>query len=192
VSGLLSQTQRLVLRLSLLALGALLIQLTVLSQIEILSANADLLPLVCAAVGLLLGSMSGAAFGFGLGLLSDTASYATLGLLSLVYLSVGFAAGRARELRDPQAPSTPMVAGAATTLGVILATAVMRFLLGEGLPFSAEILRDAASTVVLNALISVPVFGLVRRLLAPVIPDDPRRRRRRSYTTGGLSPLSRS
>ena len=30
------------------------------------------------------------------------------------------------------------------------------------------------------------------RVLAPLLPDDPRRRRRRAYTTGGLSPLSRA
>jgi hypothetical protein len=33
----------------------------------------------------------------------------------------------------------------------------------------------------------------VRRVLEGALPDDPRRRRRRrAYTTGGLSPLSRS
>jgi hypothetical protein len=29
----------------------------------------------------------------------------------------------------------------------------------------------------------------VRKVVAPALPDDPRRRRRRAYTTGGLSPL---
>ena len=29
-------------------------------------------------------------------------------------------------------------------------------------------------------------------VVAPFLPDDPRRRRRRAYTTGGLSPLSRA
>jgi hypothetical protein len=48
------------------------------------------------------------------------------------------------------------------------------------------------ATIVLNAIISLPVFALVRRWLAPALPDDPRRRRRRAYTTGGLSPLSRA
>ena len=32
----------------------------------------------------------------------------------------------------------------------------------------------------------------MRRVLLPFLPDDPRRRRRRAYTTGGLSPISRS
>jgi len=40
--------------------------------------------------------------------------------------------------------------------------------------------------------VALPVFALVRRMLLRHMPDDPRRRRRRAYTTGGLSPLSRS
>jgi hypothetical protein len=36
------------------------------------------------------------------------------------------------------------------------------------------------------------VYAVVRRVLLPALPEDPRRRRRRAYTTGGLSPLSRA
>jgi hypothetical protein len=52
--------------------------------------------------------------------------------------------------------------------------------------------RDILLTIALNSLIAVPVYSLVRRWLIPALPEDPRRRRRRAYTTGGLSPLSRS
>ncbi len=115
-----------------------------------------------------------------------------MGVSSLIYIGAGFAAGRVRELRDPQAPSTPIVAGALVTAGVILASGVVQFLLGMGFPMSWALLREIASMIVLNSLVAIPVFGFVRRILSPVIPDDPRRRRRRSYTTGGLSPLTRS
>jgi hypothetical protein len=46
-------------------------------------------------------------------------------------------------------------------------------------------------TVLVNTLISLPVYALVRRVVQPALPEDPRRRRRRAYTTGGLSPLQR-
>ena len=183
---------KLLVRLSLLAVGAVLLQITAVSQITVLRATADILPLVVAAVGLLLGSMPGAAFGFALGLFTDTASYEILGVSSLIYIGACFAAGRVRELRDPQAPSTPIVAGALVTAGVILASGVVQFLLGMGFPMSWALLREIASMIVLNSLVAIPVFGFVRRILSPVIPDDPRRRRRRSYTTGGLSPLTRT
>jgi hypothetical protein len=47
-------------------------------------------------------------------------------------------------------------------------------------------------TIVLNTLLALPVYIICRRVIAPYLPDDPRRRRRRAYTTGGLSPLSRA
>jgi hypothetical protein len=43
-----------------------------------------------------------------------------------------------------------------------------------------------------DTLLALPMWLLVRRVLDPSLPEDPRRRRRRAYTTGGLSPLSRS
>jgi rod shape-determining protein MreD len=43
--------------------------------------------------------------------------------------------------------------------------------------------------VLVNTLLALPVYAAVKRLLQPVLPEDPRRRRRRAYTTGGLSPL---
>ena len=46
-------------------------------------------------------------------------------------------------------------------------------------------------TILVNTLIALPVYALVRRIIQPALPEDPRRRRRRAYTTGGLSPLQR-
>jgi hypothetical protein len=45
--------------------------------------------------------------------------------------------------------------------------------------------------VLLNTIVALPMWILVRRCLIGGLPPDPRRRRRRAYTTGGLSPLSR-
>ena len=53
-------------------------------------------------------------------------------------------------------------------------------------------MREILLTVVLNTLLALPVYALMRRALLPFLPDDPRRRRRRAYTTGGLSPISRA
>jgi hypothetical protein len=56
---------------------------------------------------------------------------------------------------------------------------------------SWALVRQTLATLVVNTLIAVPVYAVVRRALQASLPDDPRRRRRRAYTTGGLSPLSR-
>jgi predicted secreted protein len=68
----------------------------------------------------------------------------------------------------------------------------MQFLLGVDAPVSWALLRQTLATLVINALIALPVYALVRRWLLAALPQDPRRRRRRAYATGGLSPLSRS
>jgi hypothetical protein len=64
-------------------------------------------------------------------------------------------------------------------------------LLGVDAPVSLLLLQQIIITVLVNTLIALPVYALVRRAISPALPDDPRRRRRRAYTTGGLSPLQR-
>jgi hypothetical protein len=68
----------------------------------------------------------------------------------------------------------------------------MQFLLGVDAPVSVYLIRETLATIVLDTILAVPIYAVVRRWLLPALPDDPRRRRRRAYTTGGLSPLSRA
>ena len=179
-------------RLVALAIGGVVVQTTAVSQLPIAGANADLAPLLVMAVGLLCGSLAGGSFGFGVGLFLDVVSMQTLGVSSLVLLAVGYGAGRLREARDPEGTFVPLAAGAVATLTFSIGFALMQFLLGIDAPLSWALLRQILTTLVINALIALPVYALVRRSLLAALPDDPRRRRRRAYTTGGLSPLSRS
>ena len=117
-------------------------------------------------------------------------SLQTLGVSSLVLLGVGYAAGRLREARDPEGTLVPLAVGAAATLLFGIGFAIMQFLLGVDAPVSWALVRQLLATLVVNALIALPVYALVRRWLHAAMPEDPRRRRRRAYTTGGLSPLS--
>jgi hypothetical protein len=105
---------------------------------------------------------------------------------------VGYAAGRLRELRDPQGALVPLAVGAAATAAALLGYSVVQFMLGVDSPVSFLLAREILATVLLNTIIALPVHAIVRRWLLPVLPEDPRRRRRRAYTTGGLSPLSRA
>jgi rod shape-determining protein MreD len=169
-----------------------ILQLTTVSQVAVFGVPADLSPLLVATVGLLCGSIAGACFGFGLGLFMDTLLAQTLGLTSLVLVAVGYAAGRLRELRDPAHGLVPVAVGAAATAVAAIGFAVLQFLLGVDAPVSLLLIRQILMTIVLNTLLALPVYLACRRVLAPFLPDDPRRRRRRAYTTGGLSPLSRA
>ena len=183
---------QLILRLALLGVLVVLLQVSAITQIELFGTNADLVPLVIAAVGLLAGSVSGACFGFFVGLFLDLALVQTIGLSSLVYVIVGYWCGRFRELRDPQSALVPLAVGGAATAAATIGYSLMQFLLGVDAPVSFLLAREIIATVLLNAIIATPVYAIVRRMLAPALPEDPRRRRRRAYTTGGLSPLSRA
>lgn len=183
---------QLIARLVALGLVMVLLQVAAVSQVELFGTNADLSPLVVAAVGLLVGSIAGACFGFGAGLFLDLALVQTVGISSLVLVAVGYGAGRLRELRDPQAALLPFALGAAATAVATIGYSLMQFLLGVDAPVSFLLVREILATILLNALIAGLVHAVVRRWLLPALPEDPRRRRRRAYTTGGLSPLSRA
>ena len=182
---------RLVLRLVLLALGTVVIQEAAISQVSIFGISADLTPLMVMSVGLLAGSLTGAVMGFATGLLVDTVLVQTLGITSLLYIAIGYWAGRLRELRDPSHGLVPLAAGAAATAVSGIGMTLIQFLLGVDSPVSLLLLQQLLVTILVNTLISLPVYAAVRRIVQPALPDDPRRRRRRAYTTGGLSPLQR-
>jgi len=99
---------QLILRLALVGIVTVILQVSAVTQLQIFGTNADLMPLVIAAVGLLAGSIAGACFGFTVGLFLDLALVQTLGLNSLVLLLVGYWAGRLREVRDPQGTLVPL------------------------------------------------------------------------------------
>ncbi len=179
-------------RLALIGLIGGIIQLSAVSQITIFGVPADLSPLMAAFAGFLAGSVPGAAFGFCLGLFVDVSLFQTLGVTSLVLTGIGYGAGRIRELRDPAHGLAPVAVGAAATALSQVGFALLEFLLGVDAPVSVLLLRQILMTIVLNTLLALPVYAIMRRILLPFLPDDPRRRRRRAYTTGGLSPISRA
>ncbi len=184
-----SPSLRLVVRLVLLAVGTVVIQEAAVSQISIFGISADITPLMVMSVGLLAGSLTGAVMGFATGLLVDTVLVQTLGISSLLFIAIGYWAGRLRELRDPAHGLVPLAAGAAATAVAGIGMTLIQFLLGVDAPVSVLLFQQVLITILVNTLISLPVYAVVRRIIHPALPDDPRRRRRRAYTTGGLSPL---
>jgi rod shape-determining protein MreD len=179
-------------RIAVLAVAIVLVQTGVVSELPLLGVNADLSPLLVAFVGLLCGSALGALTGFAVGLLVDLALVQTLGVTSLIFTLIGYWGGRLRELRDPQAALTPLLVGAAASAASMVGYSLMEFLLGVNAPVSWELVRQIVLGVVVNTVVALPTWAVVRRSLEGGLPDDPRRRRRRAYTTGGLSPLSRA
>jgi rod shape-determining protein MreD len=180
---------KLVVRIALLSVFAVIVQETVISKISIFGVAADITPLVVMSIGLLCGALTGAVTGFFIGLMVDTVLVQTLGVTSLLYITIGYWAGRLRELRDPAHGLIPVAGGAAATAFAGIGMTIIQFLLGVDAPVSLLLAQQIFLTILVNTLISLPVYAVVRRIVTPALPDDPRRRRRRAYTTGGLSPL---
>jgi rod shape-determining protein MreD len=180
-------------RVAALAIVVVFFQIGVVSEVPVFGVNVDLSPLLVAFVGLLCGSTLGSATGFAVGLLVDLALLQTLGLTSLVFTLVGYWCGRLRELRDPQAALTPLLVAAAASAVSLVGYSLMEFMLGVDAPVSFDLLRQIVLGVLVNTIVALPMWALVRRTLEGALPEDPRRRRRRrAYTTGGLSPLSKA
>jgi rod shape-determining protein MreD len=187
----LTESLRLPVRLVLLGFVTVVLQQAAVSQISIFGVSADITPLVVMSIGLLTGSLLGAIAGFGIGLFVDTVAVQTLGVTSLLYIAIGYWSGRLRELRDPAHGLIPLALGAAATAFAGLGMTLIQFLLGVDAPVSFLLVQQIFVTVLVNTLIALPVYAIVRRIIQPTLPEDPRRRRRRAYTTGGLSPLQR-
>lgn len=182
---------QLTIRIALVAFFAVLIQETVISQISVFSVNADITPLVVMSIGLLCGSMPGAIAGFAIGLFVDIVLFQTLGVTSLLYIAIGYWSGRLHELRELSHGLIPLGLGAAATAFAGVGMALIQFLLGVDAPVSLLLVEQIVLQVLINSLIALPVYEVVRRLLHPALPGDPRRRRPRAYTTGVMSPLQR-
>src|ERR1700761_8532137 len=184
-------TIQLVLRIAVMGFFAVVIQVAMVSQISLFGVTADLTPLVVMSIGLLAGSMAGAIAGFAIGLFVDLVMFQTVGVTSLLFITIGYWSGRLRELRDPSHGLIPLAVGAIATGFTGVGMAVIQFLLGVDAPVSWLLIQQIVLQVLVNSLIALPVYEIVRRLLYRALPTDPRRRRGRSYTTSGLSPLQR-
>jgi rod shape-determining protein MreD len=169
-------------RTGLLVLLGVVIQISGFAQLRILGAAPDLTPLVVAAVALVAGSVPGAITGFCVGLLLDLALGQNVGSSALVLTTVGYGVGRYGELRDPAHGLIAIPVGMGATAGYLVAFAAVSFMLQIQTSVSGLVVRDAIVTTLLNALIAVPVFGGIRRLLRPVLLAQPGGRRRRAET----------
>ena len=178
------------LRIAIVAFVAVLVQDVAVSQISLFGVTADITVLTVMSIGLLAGALPGAITGFCVGMFVDIVMFQTVGVSSLLFITIGYWAGRLRELRDPSHGLIPLALGAIATGFAGFGMAVMQFLLGVDAPVSWLLIQQIILQVLVNCLIALPVYEVVRRFLYRALPRDPRARRRRAYTTS-LSPLQR-
>jgi rod shape-determining protein MreD len=174
-------------RLGALVLFGVVLQVSGFSTIHVFGAEPDLVPLIVGAVGLLGGSVYAAIVGFSCGLLIDVALGQPLGASSLVLTAVGYGVGRYQEVRDPAHGLLPIPIGAAATAGYVIGFAALSFMLEVRAPVSPSVIREMIITILLNALLALLIFPLIRRFMRPsLVGDQGTRRRPATATTGPL------
>jgi rod shape-determining protein MreD len=153
-----------VLKVAALVFVAVVLQTSVVSSIEIRGGTPDLLLVTLVAIALLRGAIWGAAAGFAAGLLLDTASLARLGETSLLLTVAGYWIGRYGETTGRDRSHAPLLSVAVVTILYALGALGLHVVLGDPVDARA-VLVGALIGVLLNLLLTFPVYALVRRIL---------------------------
>jgi rod shape-determining protein MreD len=176
-------------RVALLVILTVVIQVSGVQSISLLGGTIDLIPLVVGAVALYGGSIAGAAVGFSCGLLLDLLVGQDVGASSLVLTAVGYFVGRYGEVNEPANALLPIPVGAATTAAYLIGTTIVSLMLSFDATLSVLAFRDMFLTVLLNTLVALPVFALVRKIIRPVLTRDPLERRRKRASAIESGPI---
>ena len=150
---------------------AAILQVSLFTQVSILGGVPDILLVTLVAVALLRGSLFGAVGGFFGGLLVDTATLSKLGLTSLVLTLAGYWIGRYGETTGRDRAHAPFLSVAVTTVLYAFGELIVRFVLGEPAP-GGPLVRGLVPSIVMNLILTAPVYWLVRRLLRPLDHGD--------------------
>jgi len=149
---------------------AALLQLSVLTEYRPFR-GASIVLVALLAVALLRGSVFGAVAGFGTGLLLDTATLGTLGVTSLLLTIAGFWIGRYGETTARDRFHAPYLSVAIVTLLYGFGQLALQFVLGEPAP-AGLVAHGLPLALLVNLLLTLPVYGLVRRLFPPLELGD--------------------
>jgi rod shape-determining protein MreD len=152
-------------RLGALLFAALLLQTTVAPNIRILGASPDFALIIVVSVALLRGCQTGAIFGFLTGTLVGVALLEPLGMTALVFVIVGYFAGRYAETADLSAPVAPLVAVFVATLLASVLVATLQYLLERQVPFGFWVGRVLLPSLVLNTLLAAVFYLFARWVL---------------------------
>lgn len=146
---------------------AAILQASVFSEVTILGGTPDLLLVGIICLALLRGPVVGAAAGFWGGLLLDTANLETLGVTSLLLTVTGYWIGRYGETTGRDRAHAPFVSVALVTFLYALGSLLFRYVLGDPAPARAVLLDTLFQGIVLNLILTWPMYAVGRRLLRP-------------------------
>jgi rod shape-determining protein MreD len=146
---------------------AAVVQVSLLSTIEVEGAVPDLLLVTLLCVALLRGSLFGAICGFGVGLVVDTAHLQTLGVTSLLYTVGAYWIGRYGETTGRDRGHAPFLSVGVVTILYAVGALLLNYLLGQGGSAKAVLVDGILPSLVFNLALTAPVYAVVRRVLRP-------------------------
>jgi rod shape-determining protein MreD len=146
---------------------AVLLQTSIVGSIEIAGGTPDILLVTLVAVALLRGSVYGAAAGFFAGLVLDVALLGRLGESSLLLTTAGYWIGRYGETTGRDRSHAPLLSVAVITVLYALASVVLHVVLGDPADARVALFEALLPSILLNLLLTVPVYALAKRVLGP-------------------------
>ena len=151
-----------------------IVELTLLSRLDLPGATPDLVIVTVVAIGLSMGPSQGAVAGFAAGVLVDLAPPADtlLGVNAIVYMVVGFITGFAVDPRDRTVPIEIGIVGLSAA-GATIATAALDTLMGSGRVVWGEmpgmVLSSAIYAVIMAPAIILSVEWVVRKATPEIL-----------------------
>lgn len=149
---------------------AALLQLAVLTEYHVFR-TASVVLVALLSIALLRGSIFGAVAGFLVGLLLDTATLGTLGVTSLLLTVGGFWIGRYGETTARDRFHAPFLSVAVVTALYVFGQLLLQFMLGEPAP-AGLMVHSLPGALLMNLLLTLPVYALARRLFPPLELGD--------------------
>jgi rod shape-determining protein MreD len=144
---------------------AALLQLSVLTDYRAFGTS-SIVVVALLSIALLRGSIFGAVAGFLTGLLIDTATLGTLGITSLLLTVGGFWIGRYGETTARDRFHAPYLSVAVVTVLYAFGEVLLQFMLGEPAP-AGLVANGVPLALLVNLLLTLPVYTLIRKLFPP-------------------------
>ena len=144
---------------------AVLLQVTVVVDVRVVGGTPSLPVVVVVAVALLRGPVVGALAGFYGGFLADALGAGLVGASALILVLVGYASGAWGESVNDRAALRPLVLVAAMSVLADLGSLTVAILVGTGPAIGTTLFAGAIPAAMVNLLLAIAVYPLVRRLL---------------------------
>jgi rod shape-determining protein MreD len=146
---------------------AAILQVTLLTNLDVNHGAPDLVLVTLVSVALLRGTIFGAVAGFGAGLVVDTATLQTLGVSSLLLTIAGYWIGRYGETTGRDRTHAPFVSVGVVTLLYSIGALVLHYMLGDPASAYRVLIQALPFQLLFNLLLTLPVYALTRRIFRP-------------------------